>query len=159
MENTTELSSVDKDLQNQIEFLEGRIKELKEEMADSDAIIRIVAEDDCLAECRGWSDPYIDDFASDIKIKEGIHELFEALIKHKGFLISNGVDIIIDGKCVEFDYPQTGGTIKNLEDEYFANLYTTSTDYKDHSLGVDWVINVRKSGYDDVQSALSTCEV
>tara|TARA_Y100000389_G_scaffold39845_1_gene34328 strand:- start:145 stop:624 length:480 start_codon:yes stop_codon:yes gene_type:complete len=159
MANTTELSSVDRDLQDQINSLEERISQLKKEMADSNATVEIIAQDNCLAECRGWNDPYIDDFASDIKIKEGIHELFEALIKHKGSLESNEVDIIIDGKCVEFDYPQTGGTIKNLEDEYFANLYTTSTDYKDHSLGVDWVINVRKSGYDDVQSALSTCEV
>jgi hypothetical protein len=157
MANTTELSSVDRDLQNQINSLEEQINKLKEEMADSNAIVEIIAEDDCLAECRGWSDPYIDDFASDVKIKEAIHELFEALIKHKGCLISNEVDIIIDGKCVEFDYPQTGGTIKNLEDEYFPNLYKTETDYKDHSLGVDWKINVRKSGYDDVQSALSTC--
>lgn len=157
MANTTELSSVDRDLQNQINFLEGRITQLKEEMADSNATIEIVAEDDCLAECRGWSDPYIDDFASDVKIKEAIHELFEALIKHKGTLNSNDVDVILHGECVEFDYPQTGGTIKNLEDAYFANLYKTETDYKDHSLGVDWKIYVSKSGYDDVQSALSTC--
>ena len=159
METTPELSSVDRDLQNRIKFHEEEIIQLKKEIEDSNAIVEIIAQDDCLAECRGWNDPYIDDFASDIKIKEGIHELIEALIKHKGSLESNNVDVIVQGECIEFDYPQTGGTIKNLEDEYFANLYTTSTDYKDHSLGVDWVINVRKSGYDDVQSALSTCEV
>ena len=159
METTPELSSVDRDLQNRIKFHEEEIIQLKKEIEDSNAIVEIIAQDDCLAECRGWSDPYIDDFASDIKIKEGIHELIEALIKHKGSLESNNVDVIVQGECIEFDYPQTGGTIKNLEDEYFANLYTTSTDYKDHSLGVDWKIYVRKSGYDDVQDALSTCEL
>tara|TARA_Y100000389_G_C17442738_1_gene509662 strand:+ start:109 stop:588 length:480 start_codon:yes stop_codon:yes gene_type:complete len=159
METTPELSSVDRDLQNRIKFHEEEIIQLKKEIEDSNAIVEIIAQDDCLAECRGWNDPYIDDFASDIKIKEGIHELIEALIKHKGSLESNNVDVIVQGECIEFDYPQTGGTIKNLEDEYFANLYTTSTDYKDHSLGVDWKIYVRKSGYDDVQDALSTCEL
>jgi hypothetical protein len=157
METTPELSSVDRDLQKRIAFHEEQISTLKKELADSNAVVEIIAEDDCLAECRGWNDPYIDDFASDVKIKEAIHELFEALIKHKGSLVSNDVDIIVHGECVEFDYPQTGGTIKNLEDEYFSNLYKTETDYKDHSLGVDWKIYVRKSGYDDVQAALSTC--
>tara|TARA_R100000951_G_scaffold85054_1_gene72761 strand:+ start:99 stop:578 length:480 start_codon:yes stop_codon:yes gene_type:complete len=157
MENTTELSSVDKDLQSQINKLENKITQLKKEMEDSNAIVEIVVEEEELADCRGWSDPYIDDFASDIKIKEAIHELFEALIKHKGSFMSNDVDIFFEGDVLEFDYPLTGGTIKDLDAAHFSNLYTTATDYKDHTLGVDWVINVPKSGYDDVQSALSIC--
>ncbi len=157
MGSNKELSSVDKDLQSQINKLENKITQLKKEMEDSNAIVEIVIEEENLAECRGWSDPYIDDFSDDIDIKEAIHGLLEALIKHEGSLISNDADICFKGEMLEFDYPQIGGTIKDLEAAHFPNLYTTSTDYKDHTLGVDWVISVPKAGYDDVQSALSIC--
>ena len=157
MATQTELSAVDRDLQRQIESLERRIVELKKELNDPNAMVEIIAEDDCLAECRGWEDPYIDDFASDVPIKETIHQLFEALIKHKGYMQSNGYDIFVHGECVNFEYPHTGGTMKHLDEAYFSDLYETSTDYKDHELKINWTITVPKSGYDEVTEILSKC--